>query len=191
MDPPHAAPGLPAPTTCPHGHFTTSFCTECAKDSMRAELLRELPAPRPGPTFNHTRSDGPFDPCPECAALMSPAGIMDAVRGSLSDLVLTIQMQVKDPSPDLAERCAAAGRLLKATAVNRVGTGDGAPTSAAVAPTPPSGEETRDSLSAGVGVGLEGTVPVRVNGEALLGFEIKTVTGAGNPDDELCQRCAC
>jgi len=45
----------------------------------------------PGPTFNHTRSDGPFDPCPACAALMSPAareplyrdvltGVAEAVR---------------------------------------------------------------------------------------------------------------
>jgi hypothetical protein len=25
------------------------------------------------PTYNHTRADGPFDPCPECAKLQSPA----------------------------------------------------------------------------------------------------------------------
>lgn len=29
------------------------------------------------PTFNHTRGDGPFDPCPECLELMSDEQLWD------------------------------------------------------------------------------------------------------------------
>ena len=32
------------------------------------------------PTFNHSRSDGPFDPCPECLARMTRSELCELVR---------------------------------------------------------------------------------------------------------------
>jgi hypothetical protein len=32
------------------------------------------------PSFNHTRADGPFDPCPECLALMDAVQLRDLVH---------------------------------------------------------------------------------------------------------------
>lgn len=73
-DAPLSAPviGIPGAPKCPRcgwNLMVAGLCLYC--DS---EIGRAMRAPlRPTPTFNHTRSDGPFDPCPECAALMGPA----------------------------------------------------------------------------------------------------------------------
>lgn len=40
------------------------------------------------PAYNHTRSDGPFNPCPICLPLMS--------REDLIALVSDLQMQIRD-----------------------------------------------------------------------------------------------
>ena len=37
-----------------------------------------------GPTFNHTRSDGPFDPCPECLGRMSREQLIELARDLLA-----------------------------------------------------------------------------------------------------------
>lgn len=64
-----------------------AFDSEEYKESVRAVVRREH-EPNPGPSYNHTRGDGPFAPCPECLSLMS--------RDALLDLVRDLQARVDD-----------------------------------------------------------------------------------------------
>jgi hypothetical protein len=54
-----------------------------------AKTIRERPEPKaPRPSFNHTRADGPADPCPECLSLMRPpevAAFVTDLRDQLAD----------------------------------------------------------------------------------------------------------
>ena len=36
--------------------------------------------PRPQPSYNHTRADGPFDPCPQCLDLMPRAALIACIK---------------------------------------------------------------------------------------------------------------
>ncbi len=37
------------------------------------------------PAYNHTRADGPYDPCPECKALMTSAELAELERSQKAD----------------------------------------------------------------------------------------------------------
>jgi hypothetical protein len=50
------------------------------------------------PTFNHTRADGPFDPCPECKALMTPKQL-EALRKD-QEVVKKIEVEEAETTCD-------------------------------------------------------------------------------------------
>lgn len=41
---------------------------------------------KPKPTYNHSRGDGPFDPCPECLKLMRKKALRELVRDLMAQL---------------------------------------------------------------------------------------------------------
>jgi hypothetical protein len=70
------------------------------------------------PTFNHTREDGPFNPCPECAALMTPSEREALYRDSIASLVAMVAEHEPEHrcEPGAGFACCTARRILRNTA---------------------------------------------------------------------------
>lgn len=63
------------------------WCSEC-EHSFKFSFTVAVARTGEGPSFNHTRADGPFDPCPECLERMS--------RDSLLALAKDLQGRIED-----------------------------------------------------------------------------------------------
>ena len=53
---------------------------DLARVTAERDEARKAQTATPAPTFNHTRADGPFDPCPSCLVMMDGASLIALVK---------------------------------------------------------------------------------------------------------------
>lgn len=70
------------------GHLFSVRATQVRIDATPGTDVLLPPRTANEPTFNHTRGDGPFNPCPQCLQLMSHSqliALVEDMRESISD----------------------------------------------------------------------------------------------------------
>lgn len=77
------------------------------------------------PTYNHTRDDGPYNPCPECIPLMSTGELVAYQLARATDREEALMAQASEFQENLARQVLDAARLLIFTAGYEAGREDG------------------------------------------------------------------